>query len=574
MRFNSLWIGGIIAVAGIGGALGFSVIAELDRARAVVDNNLKYWAPEFADIYSHKDWLRLSKLGRTFASQPVRSLVFRERERTVFSFPVETDETDCKLADHHVIEQYGAKLGSLHICHDPWVVLTRAAASPLFLLISLSLFFIISFAAVLPVLTLRRGLALLVDHLTEWSKSTTTTDAPGLLKIEGNHPTSLEGKIQTLTQDLVEKRLASERKALRDQIVRDVAHNIGSPIATLAIRVHQLNGISDEARRSVVEGLEQISGILAKLKAAANPGPTVQTVRARQSSGSQLKVESLSYLLDSIVSDKRLEKGELTAVSLQYELSSEGYGSFAEINPLDFRVVMSNLLNNAYDAIQGSGVIMVKLANLPTGVRITVADTGCGIAPNVLKNLFNEGFSHDKPGGSGRGLFHARNMLNQWHGTVDIASEVGQGTIVTLELPHAVPPPWFLPKLDLTTVDRVVVLDDDPSVCGFWQVRIPGLEPIPFSDAESFRDWIDAHRTSLSHPGSQTLFLIDLRLSENGPTGLDLVEAEGVAELSVLITTDANLESVRKRCAFLGARVLWKAEMGCVPIWTTLGPHP
>ena len=70
--------------------------------------DLKLWAPELADIYSQKDWLRLSKLGKTFSAPPIHSLVFRDGERVVFSFPQETDEAKCVGSDLHVIAQYGA----------------------------------------------------------------------------------------------------------------------------------------------------------------------------------------------------------------------------------------------------------------------------------------------------------------------------------------------------------------------------------------------------------------------------------------------------------------------------------
>jgi signal transduction histidine kinase len=560
-----LWLAIIVAV-GSAAALTFSCVAELSRSRSVINTDLKLWAPELADIYSQKDWLRLSKLGKTFSAPPIHSLVFRDGERVVFSFPQETDEGKCVGSDRHTIAQYGAILGSVEVCHDPIAVLGHAASSPLFLVTAISLLFIIGFAAIFPVLAARRGFSSLVDYLSAWSTSNPTgANSPGLSGTPSDR-NSVEGKLHALVQDLVGQRLESERKALRAEIIRDVAHNLNSPIASLAIRIQKLDGISPEAAASIHEGLSQISGIVAKLKYATHlpEGPTLP--QARVAPTAPPKVEMLSGLLDSTLSDKRIEKADRPGVELVFEHTSESYGAFAAVNALDFRVVFSNLLNNAYDSIKGSGKITVQMQVNGSQVRILLRDTGQGIPQEIADKLFTEGFTYGKESGSGRGLFHAKKTLAAWSGDISLQSSEGRGTTVTLELPLAKAPSWFLPEIDLNGIKQIAVLDDDPSISGAWRMRLRGCEVESFTDPETFSKWFVANKDLLNGGNKKTLFLIDNRLGEGCPSGMDIIEIHGLAEDAVLVTSDAIQESIRKRVTFLGTKLLWKMEISSVPL--------
>ena len=560
-----LWLAVVVAV-GSAAALAFSCVAELNRSGSVVNSDLKLWAPELADIYSHKDWLRLSKLGKTFAAPPIHSLVFRDGDRVVFSLPQETDEAQCVWANRHIISQYGAELGSVEVCHDPISVLGHAASSPIFLITALSLFFIIGFAAIYPVLAVRRGFAELVDYFSEWSASNPEGLHSKGLTAPPSDRESAEGKLHALVHDLVRQRVESERKALRAEIIRDVAHNLNSPIASLAIRIQKLDGISPEAAASINDGLAQISGIVAKLRSATRlpEGSTIRETRVAPAGAP--KVEMLSSLLDSIVSDKRSEKAELQGVDLVYEQMPEGYGAFVAIHALDFRVVLSNLLNNAYDSIKGSGRITIRSQITGGRVRILIRDTGTGIPQDVIGKLFTEGFTYGKEDGSGRGLFHAKKVLSTWKGDISIESSEGQGTTVAVNLPLAKSPSWFFPAIDLNEINQVVVLDDDPSISGVWRMRLRNCEVLSFTDPATFSDWFAANKERLWDGEQKTLFLIDNRLGENCPSGMDIIETHGLAEDAILVTSDASQESIRKRVSFLGTKLLWKMEMGAVPV--------
>ncbi|MCU0626915.1 MAG: HAMP domain-containing histidine kinase [Gemmatimonadaceae bacterium] len=106
---------------------------------------------------------------------------------------------------------------------------------------------------------------------------------------------------------------------------------------------------------------------------------------------------------------------------------------------------MANLLLNANDAIasaaNGAGGAITITARAddtatPAAVRIAVADTGCGMTPDVLARIW-EPYVTSKPGGTGLGLAIVKQAVDAHGGAVHAASTPGTGTTITLTLPVA-----------------------------------------------------------------------------------------------------------------------------------------
>ena len=93
-----------------------------------------------------------------------------------------------------------------------------------------------------------------------------------------------------------------------------------------------------------------------------------------------------------------------------------------------------NLLLNAVQAIEGAGTIRVEISLLKGDAAISVADTGRGIAPEHLDNIFRP-FYTTKQDGTGLGLCLARRTAEDHHGRIEVTSEVGKGTKVLVVLP-------------------------------------------------------------------------------------------------------------------------------------------
>jgi signal transduction histidine kinase len=100
--------------------------------------------------------------------------------------------------------------------------------------------------------------------------------------------------------------------------------------------------------------------------------------------------------------------------------------------------VFLNLVKNAADALDGSGgVIRVEVSEVAGGVQIAVADDGPGMSAEVQERLFEPFFSTKEAGrGTGLGLSISRQIVEAHGGRIDVASELGVGSTVVVQLPH------------------------------------------------------------------------------------------------------------------------------------------
>ncbi len=150
-------------------------------------------------------------------------------------------------------------------------------------------------------------------------------------------------------------------------------------------------------------------------------------------------------------------------------------------DPDRLQQVLWNLLSNAVKFTREGGRVELRLTAIPHGARISVADTGKGIAPDFLPYVF-ERFQQADSGstraqaGLGLGLAIVRHVVELHGGTVTAESDgVGKGATFTVELPHRAPTgiPAFRPAAveppavvtDALRGLRVLIVDDNPYTC-------------------------------------------------------------------------------------------------------------
>jgi len=102
------------------------------------------------------------------------------------------------------------------------------------------------------------------------------------------------------------------------------------------------------------------------------------------------------------------------------------------------RSVFNNLAVNAADAMPDGGQLRVSTGFSPRTQLITInfTDTGIGIPPENIPKIFDPFFTTKEPGkGTGLGMSVTYGIIKRHNGTIDISSEIGEGTTVTIELP-------------------------------------------------------------------------------------------------------------------------------------------
>lgn len=105
-------------------------------------------------------------------------------------------------------------------------------------------------------------------------------------------------------------------------------------------------------------------------------------------------------------------------------------------SPSQINQVFLNLITNAADAIEESGEIVVRSWEEDGNVKVSVADSGCGIPEDVMDKIRDPFFTTKEVGkGTGLGLSIVDRIVNAHRGELSIESKVGNGTIITVTLP-------------------------------------------------------------------------------------------------------------------------------------------
>jgi signal transduction histidine kinase len=102
-------------------------------------------------------------------------------------------------------------------------------------------------------------------------------------------------------------------------------------------------------------------------------------------------------------------------------------------------LVFTNLLENAADAMDAEGVIMIRGAARKGWVEVTISDSGTGIAPELHDRIFELYFSGRGTGRTGKlgfGLWWVKTLMARLGGSVAVESDGAQGTTFRLKLPR------------------------------------------------------------------------------------------------------------------------------------------
>jgi CheY-like chemotaxis protein len=136
-------------------------------------------------------------------------------------------------------------------------------------------------------------------------------------------------------------------------------------------------------------------------------------------------------------------------------------------NDGELREMLVNLIFNSIDAIQKRGTITVRTEVQGRWLVITVADDGIGMTEEVKARCLEPFFSTKQDEGTGLGLGSVYGIVRRHEGEIDIESEVGRGTSISVSLPleKGVKPPET-PRLSAVAGAslRILVVEDEPLV--------------------------------------------------------------------------------------------------------------
>ena len=219
----------------------------------------------------------------------------------------------------------------------------------------------------------------------------------------------------------------NERLAAMGDLAAGVAHEIRNPLNAISIAAQRLR-----AEFTPSEAADEYRDLLGNL--TAEIGRLNETVQQFLSLARGLNLErhevEMATLLESVASGLRLEATE-KGVTFETQIATlETVMGDAEA----LRKVVVNLGQNALAATPRGGTVKLAAVDTDGAVRFTVTDTGLGIDPADLPQLFRPYFTRKKLG-SGIGLALVHRIVTEHGGTIEVASKPGEGSAFTVTLP-------------------------------------------------------------------------------------------------------------------------------------------
>ena len=235
--------------------------------------------------------------------------------------------------------------------------------------------------------------------------------------------------IQDITEEkrLQEQLIQSEKLAGIGFLASGIAHEINNP----------LSGVIGMAELCMTEeNPQEIKSYLADIFICAQRigeiAKGLKSYSRMAKDGSQTLVDVNEVLENSLKMVRLGIKADSVEVIKKFQPVEKIQGNCGEIQQ-----VFSNLITNAFQAINGKGGMLTLVTRLfQDSVEVKVSDNGMGISPKYLNQIFDPFFTTKNPGeGTGLGLNIVYRIVTKYEGTIDVESKVNVGTTFTVKFP-------------------------------------------------------------------------------------------------------------------------------------------
>jgi signal transduction histidine kinase/CheY-like chemotaxis protein len=232
-------------------------------------------------------------------------------------------------------------------------------------------------------------------------------------------------------------------------------------------------------------------------------------------------------------------------------------------DPTRLRQIITNLIGNAIKFTdEGEVVVSVALLERTDGavrIRISVRDTGIGIAPEQLSSIFAEFTQADvsmtrRYGGTGLGLAISQRLVRLMGGELDVKSEVGRGSefSFTVAFPVEVAEARTAPGAVVLSGRRVLVVDDNPTNRRILR-DILGAEGVVVEEADSAAAGLDALRAdAASAPYEVAILDVQMPDKDGFELAAEIRADPRLAATRLLMLTSAGQRGDGERCRAMG----------------------
>ena len=299
--------------------------------------------------------------------------------------------------------------------------------------------------------------------------------------------------------------------------------------------IQAIRAVTDSSKGLDEVELETLKSVTSRIENMINEVAVSKT----QEESSQ---DALCHVYTSI--SEIIREKEITHKSkIQFDYEFEALKIFLPINETDLRRIISNILDNSFEAINEKsqeGSVSIKLALLYGKCFIEIHDNGIGIKPELLPQIGKQGVT-SKEKGMGRGISWAMDKISKAGGELIIQSECQKWTKVIIEIPFNQNSLLGANEINLDGIDHVVAIDDDPSVIKAWRDKMAPFS-INFIGHNSGESYFSSHP-----PKGKTLYLVDYELGPDPMNGLEIISKIQAQDI-YLVTNNFDDSRVQEAC--------------------------
>jgi nitrogen fixation/metabolism regulation signal transduction histidine kinase len=210
-------------------------------------------------------------------------------------------------------------------------------------------------------------------------------------------------------------------------MARQVAHEIKNPLTPIRLGVQHLRRARSDARVDFDHVLEQnVERILKEIDRLDE----IARAFSRYGQPPEQRGESGPTDVAAVLRDL-VDLETMGEEQVRWSLTGAERVVLAQARRDELREVLLNVFENA--RLAKASDVEIVLGGDDGRVTVTVRDNGHGIQKDVLPRIFEPHFS-TRTSGSGLGLAISRRLIESWGGTIQIDSDEGQGTLVTIQL--------------------------------------------------------------------------------------------------------------------------------------------
>ncbi|HKB80990.1 MAG TPA: ATP-binding protein [Thermoanaerobaculia bacterium] len=234
--------------------------------------------------------------------------------------------------------------------------------------------------------------------------------------------------------------VAQEVNRAKDEFLAMVSHELRTPLTAILgwARMLRIGRLDEETTQQALEALERSAQTQVHLIEDLLDETRIASGKLRLN----MRPLDIRSVIDAALADL-LPSAEVRQVSMETEMLCDGCPVVGD--PVRLQQIVSNLVSNAIKFTPEKGSVQVRLLRDGSDAVIEVRDTGRGIAPDLLPNLFQRFRQGDsassRKAGVGLGLAISKYLVEQHGGTIRASSEgEGKGATFTVRIPLTVEP--------------------------------------------------------------------------------------------------------------------------------------